>query len=52
MLETVREFGLERLEASGEARAERAAHARYVLDLVERVDAQIFSPEFGQAWHA
>jgi predicted ATPase/transcriptional regulator with XRE-family HTH domain len=35
MLETIREFALEQLVASGEAEATRAAHAAYVVDLVE-----------------
>ena len=33
MLETVREFGLERLEASGEEPATRDRHAGFFLDL-------------------
>jgi non-specific serine/threonine protein kinase len=49
MLETIREYGLEQLNASGEERAVRAAHAGHVLELVERVNVQTFSPEFGQA---
>ena len=36
MLETVREFGLERLADSGEEAAIRAAHAAYCLALAER----------------
>lgn len=36
MLETIREFGLERLEASGEGDAARRQHAEYVVSLVER----------------
>src|SRR5215217_3309172 len=41
MLETVREFGLERLEASDEATTTRDRHARYFLDLAERTNAVI-----------
>jgi non-specific serine/threonine protein kinase len=36
MLETIRAFGLERLEESGEAETTRRRHARYVVDLAER----------------
>jgi non-specific serine/threonine protein kinase len=36
MLETVREYGLERLEVSGEAGAARDAHAAYFLAFCER----------------
>ncbi len=36
MLETVREFGLERLELSGEKTTTRDGHARYFRDLAER----------------
>ncbi len=36
MLETIREYGLERLAASGDEAATRTAHAAYVLDLAER----------------
>ncbi len=36
MLETVREFGLERLAASGEERATRRRHAEWCLDVAER----------------
>ena len=37
MLETVREYGLERLADSGEEGAVRAAHADYFLALAERI---------------
>jgi non-specific serine/threonine protein kinase len=39
MLETVREFGLERLGASGEETAARAAHAAHFTGLAERAAA-------------
>ena len=42
MLETVREFGLERLEVSGEEPATRACHARFFRDLAERAYPRIF----------
>ena len=46
MLETVREFGLERLDASGEERAVRAAHAAHVLTVAVAASARVFTPEF------
>jgi tetratricopeptide (TPR) repeat protein len=44
MLETVREFGLERLEASGEETTTRDSHARFFLDLLERGDPESADP--------
>ena len=38
MLETVREYGLERLEASGEREAAQRTHAEYFLALAEAVE--------------
>ncbi|HET9346075.1 MAG TPA: BTAD domain-containing putative transcriptional regulator [Candidatus Limnocylindrales bacterium] len=35
LLETVRQYGAERLQALGDEEATRAAHARYYLDLIE-----------------
>jgi predicted ATPase/DNA-binding CsgD family transcriptional regulator len=43
MLETIREYGLEALEAHGELEAARLAHARYYLTLAEEADAHLFS---------
>src|SRR5215210_2646427 len=48
MLETVREFGLERLEESGEERAVRAAHAAFFQALASEVRARQFAPGFEQ----
>ena len=41
MLETVREYGLERLRADGEEEATRARHAAWCSALAERVDAAL-----------
>jgi predicted ATPase/DNA-binding CsgD family transcriptional regulator len=38
MLETIREFAAERLEDGGEAEAQRRAHARYFVELAERME--------------
>jgi predicted ATPase/DNA-binding CsgD family transcriptional regulator len=45
MLETIREYGLERLEASGEAEAMRRQHATYFLQLTEESFPKIDSAE-------
>jgi tetratricopeptide (TPR) repeat protein len=51
MLETVREFGLEQLEASGEARTVREGHATYLLSLARDAERRIDTPE-QPAWLA
>src|SRR5262249_38201081 len=45
MLETVREYGLECLPASGEALAVRRAHADHYLALIEAVEPVLTGPE-------
>jgi len=45
MLETIREFGLEQLEASGETSALRRRHAEYFLALAEKADQRVRGPE-------
>jgi non-specific serine/threonine protein kinase len=51
MLETVREFALEQLVASGDEEAVQGAHAAYFLDLAERAAPQLRT-ELQQAWLA
>ncbi len=45
MLETLREFGLERLHANRELAAARQAHARYYLALAEEAGQHLAGPE-------
>jgi predicted ATPase/DNA-binding CsgD family transcriptional regulator len=49
MLETIREFALEQLLASGEATAVEAAHTAYFLTLAERAAPQLYT-EQQQTW--
>jgi predicted ATPase/DNA-binding CsgD family transcriptional regulator len=49
LLETVREFALERLEASGEAEAARAGHAAYYAELVASAEPHLGGPD-QHAW--
>ncbi len=44
MLETIREYGLERLEEAGELDSARAAHARYFTELAEAAEPQLRRP--------
>ncbi len=50
MLETAREFALERLEASGEADAARRAHAAFFVALAERADPAIWGGPEHKPW--
>jgi predicted ATPase/DNA-binding CsgD family transcriptional regulator len=45
LLETIREYGLERLASGGEAHATRAAHAAYYLALAEQAEPQLDGQE-------
>jgi predicted ATPase/ATP/maltotriose-dependent transcriptional regulator MalT len=45
MLETIREFGLEVLEASGEMEDTRRAHATYYLGLAEEAEPELVGPQ-------
>ena len=45
MLDTIREYALERSEASGEAHATRRRHAKYFLGLAERVEPELYGPD-------
>jgi predicted ATPase/class 3 adenylate cyclase/DNA-binding CsgD family transcriptional regulator len=45
MLETIREYGLERLAANEEMEATRQAHAEYFLTLAEEAEPQLMSRE-------
>jgi predicted ATPase/DNA-binding SARP family transcriptional activator len=44
MLETIREYGLERLAEAGELESVRAAHARYFAELAARAEPQLRRP--------
>lgn len=45
LLVTIREYALERLEASSEADTVRQAHARYFLELVEQAEPHLKGPQ-------
>jgi non-specific serine/threonine protein kinase len=45
MLETIREFGVERLDAHGEAEATRRRHAAWALELAEQAEPALWGPE-------
>ncbi len=45
MLETIREFGLEKLSSSREAEEVRRRHALFFLDFVERSEPELTGPE-------
>jgi predicted ATPase len=50
MLETIREYGLERLQESGERDALRGRHARFFLAIAEEAELGIRGPE-QMAWY-
>ena len=49
MLETIREFGLEQLAATGEEASVRRRHLGWFADFTERCQPRVFGPE-GPAW--
>ena len=52
MLETIREFGVERLEASGEAGQTRRRHAELLRDLAERAEPMLLGTAGQRMWMA
>ncbi len=50
MLETIREFGLEQLEASGEATATRHRHAAWCVALAEESNRRMETPALLASW--
>jgi predicted ATPase/DNA-binding CsgD family transcriptional regulator len=50
LLETIREYGLERLAASGEMERIRDAHAAYYLHLVEEAEPRLLGSEQERWW--
>ena len=46
MLQTIREFGLEQLELSGQIAPARTAHAAYFLELAEQLDGIHTDPDY------
>jgi non-specific serine/threonine protein kinase len=50
MLDTVREYGLERLTASGEEAAVRARHSSWFVELAERADKAIWGGREQRLW--
>jgi predicted ATPase len=48
MLETIREYGLERLEASGEAEATRRAHAEQYVATAVAAEPELRGPAQGE----
>jgi tetratricopeptide (TPR) repeat protein len=52
MLETIREFALEQLDASGEAAEARRRHAEVVQDLAERAEPMLLVPAERSHWMA
>jgi len=52
MLETIREFAVERLEASGEAAATRRHHAHFFRDLADRAEPMLLGTPGQRTWMA
>ena len=51
MLETIREFAVERLNRLGLTNEVRSAHAQFFLDLAEEAEPHLIPPTERDAWH-